>query len=120
MNTKPSKATQVFRSKFPNPTCRTCEHNAVENGTKVECIGCPNVVLQQVPEVLNYSQTKRAALAFLGCHACVWTTDNTVEVGLELNPGRKILGSGVPHGQRGDAFQEALEAAVLAVVKAGN
>lgn len=123
MTTKPSKVFEVktrqFTPKNPNPTCQRCEFNAAKNGTKVECGGCPNLLLQNVPEVKNYSQTKRATKYFVSPLARVYVgTFGGVQIGIEQDPGCKIIATSESTDPKINNFQEALEAAVRIVRKA--
>ena len=65
----------------------------------------------EVPEVKNYSQTKRAVLDLIGPTARVWMDEPGKEpvimIGIDQKPGRLILGFG-------ETFQDALANAVAA------
>lgn len=94
---------------FPGRNCLStkCE---VNYDKAPNCTNCPHKAIREVPEVKNYSQAKRSALALLGPRARVWHGEpNTppVSIGIEQNPGRLVLGFG-------DTFQDALEKAVVA------
>ena len=86
-----------------NPRCQKCKTAA--------CASCPSKLLKDVPEVKNYSQTKRAVLKLMGDKARVWSglpqQEPPVMIGFEQNPGRLVLGFG-------DTFQDALEKAIIA------
>ena len=86
---------------------RQSNHNT-ENAMKADKM-TPNPPVE-VPEVTNYSQTKREALRLIGPDARVWHDEPgcpKVQVGREMRPGRLILGFG-------DDFQTALANAVAA------
>ena len=106
LNTTPADQTAPLNTQFDNPTCKKCREPA-----KTACPGCKTKVVQDVPEVKNYSQTKRLAIRFIGLDARVWhdnePTEPKVMVGRDMKPGRLVLGFG-------DTFQEALEKAVAA------
>lgn len=111
MSAKPSKVVTVIND---NPACRTCEMDAHKEGNPItadsaRCKACPNGKIRDVPTVENYSQTKRVALRLLGDKARVWhsAVQTQVQVGFDLNPGRKVLGDA-------PTFQGALEKAVAA------
>ena len=99
MDVKPSRVVNTG----VNPSCKACK--------TAECASCPSRLLKDVPEVENYSQTKRAARRLLGDRARVWLgkmqQEPPVMIGFEKNPGRQVLGFG-------DSFQTALEQAVTA------
>ena len=100
MNVKPMKA---VKTEEVNPTCYKCQQDPEK---KPDCPTCPHRALRDIPEVLNYSATKRAALKFLGPTARVWHK-GSIEVGFDTYPGRHILA-------KGETFQEALEVAIAA------